>query len=139
GSVGSSTINNSGTLAFDLTGNVTQSGVLSGSGALDQEGSAPLILSAANTYSGGTNISAGTVQVTTGGSLGTGNVTDNSALVFNHTDATTVGSVISGSGTLTQSGTGTLVLTGANTYSGATNISSNVPVPLCVRVPLPLM
>jgi len=55
----------------------------------------------------------------TSGTLGTGNVTDNSALVMNRSDALTYAGVISGTGTLTQTGTGTTILTGANTYHGA--------------------
>jgi len=60
----------------------------------------------------------------TSGSLGTGNVTDNSALVMNRSDAVTYAGVISGTGTLTQAGTGTTILTGANTYTGVTTIST---------------
>ena len=49
---------------------------------------------------------------------------NNAALVFNRSDAVTVGIVISGTGSLTQAGAGTLTLTGANTYSGATTINA---------------
>ena len=55
-------------------------GVISGSGAVQQIGTGTVELSAANTYSGGTIISDGTVRVTnsdpgTSSSVGTGTVT----------------------------------------------------------------
>ena len=60
-----------------------------------------------NTYSGGTTVSAGTLQVGNGGSgefLASPSVSlsNGTALVFNHSDALTYGGVISGSGSLTQ-------------------------------------
>ena len=44
-----------------------------------------------------------------------GNVTDNGTLAFDRSDNVTFGSIISGSGGLSQLGAGTLTLTGANT------------------------
>ena len=43
------------------------------------------ILTGANTYSGGTTISAGTLQIGNGGTTGSiaGNIVDNAALIFN--------------------------------------------------------
>jgi autotransporter-associated beta strand protein len=101
---------------------VTFGGVISGSGALQQNGSGTLILTATNTYSGGTTISAGTLQIGNGGTSGaiTGNVTDNGNLAFNRSDNITFGGAISGTGTLTQNGPGTLTLPNANSYSGGT-------------------
>ncbi|WP_143684888.1 autotransporter outer membrane beta-barrel domain-containing protein, partial [Variovorax sp. KK3] len=58
----------------------------------------------------------------TTGTLGTGGVTNNAALVFNRSDAVTVANPLSGTGTLTQAGSGTTVLTGANIHSGPTII-----------------
>ena len=64
GSGGNGNINTSGYA-------VTLSGVLSGSGGLNLLGAGTLTLTASNTYSGGTTISAGTLQVGNGGSGGT--------------------------------------------------------------------
>ncbi len=102
-------------------------GITAGGATLTKSGLGTLILTGANTYSGTTTVSAGTLQIGNGGTAGTlgaGTVTNNAALVFNRTDTTTVGNAISGAGTFTQNGTGTLILTGANTYSGATTVSA---------------
>ena len=84
----------------------------------------------ANTYSGATTISAGTVQLGNGaggndGSIA-GNIINNAALVYDLFGSQTYGGAISGTGSLTQAGTAALVLTGSNTYSGGTTISAGV-------------
>ena len=87
-----------------------------------------LTLSGANSYGGTTTISAGTLQIGSGGATGTlgatGSVIDNAALVFNVTSGLTVANWISGSGALTQNGSGAVTLSGANTYSGQTTINN---------------
>ena len=103
--------------------------VISGTGSVRQNGAGTTTLTGNNTYSGGTTINAGTLQVGNGGTtgaLGTGNITNNAALVINRSNAVTFGQVISGTGTLTKLGAGTTTLTGANTYSGTTTISAGV-------------
>jgi fibronectin-binding autotransporter adhesin len=94
--------------------------------SLTKVGGGTLVLTAANTYSGGTTISGGTLQLGNGGANGSiiGNVTDNGVLAFNRSDTVTFGGVISGTGQLMQTGTGTTTLTGNNTYTGATTINS---------------
>ena len=79
-----------------------------------------------NTYSGGTLISGGTLQLGDGvsnGNAGTGAIIDNAALLLTQGSAYTLANPISGTGTLTQNGPGTVTLTGAATYTGATLIS----------------
>jgi autotransporter-associated beta strand protein len=56
--------------------------------------------------------------------LGSGDVLDNGALVFNRTGSVAVANAISGTGTVAHNGSGTTSLTGANTYSGGTNINN---------------
>ena len=87
-------------------------------------GRGALTLTASDTYTGGTTISAGTLQIGSGGTSGSivGNVLDNAALAFNRSDNPTFGGVISGVGNLIQAGTGTVTLTASNTYSGGTTI-----------------
>ena len=58
-----------------------------------QIGTGTTILTAANTYAGGTTISAGTLQIGDGGAtgrIGTGPVLDDAALVFNRSGAVAV-------------------------------------------------
>ena len=106
-------------------------GVIS-NGGLTKAGASLLILGGANTYTGATTISTGTLQIGAGGTVGSlstsSAITNNGALVFNRTDSITQGTHFStagigGSGSLTQAGSGTLILNAANTYTGTTTIS----------------
>jgi autotransporter-associated beta strand protein len=123
-------INSNTTQLQTLAGvSATQSGVISETGGarpLEKIGTGKLILTAANTYTGGTTISAGTLQIGAGGATGAiaGNVTDNATLAFNRSDSVTFAGIVSGTGSLTKSGTGTLTLSGTNTYTGGTTISA---------------
>jgi autotransporter-associated beta strand protein len=123
GTVQNGTLSSSGTFALQSG---TASAVLAGSGAVSKTTSGTVILSGANSYTGGTTISAGTLQIGNGGTSGaiTGNVTDNGTLTFNRSDAVSFAAVISGSGAVAQAGSGTLILTGANTYTGGTTVSA---------------
>ena len=63
--------------------------VLSGAGGITKTGSGKVSLTAANTYTGGTRIFGGTLQVGDGGTVGTlgaGNILNNGQLVFNRSD-----------------------------------------------------
>jgi autotransporter-associated beta strand protein len=96
-------INNNGQLLFFQSSAITNAFVVSGTGTLAQAGTGTTILTASNTYSKGTTISSGTLQVGDGGTngtLGTTNVTNNASLVFNRSDTFTVSNTISGSGSL---------------------------------------
>ena len=127
GSVVGAIVNN-GTLALDRSdAGLILSGVISGTGTLVQMGTGTSILTAANTYSGRTTISAGTLQLGNGGITGSivGNVVDNGALQFNRTDAgLNLAGNITGTGSVIQAGTGTVTLSGTNTYSGVTTVSA---------------
>lgn len=128
GSLGAGDITNYGTLTISRSDTYTITNVVSGTGKLNQVGSGTTILAADNTYTGGTSISNGTVQVGTGGitgSLGSGGVTNHGTLVFNRSDNITVSNLITGTGNFQQLGSNTITLTGNNTYTGTTIISSN--------------
>ncbi len=88
-----------------------------------------LILTGENTYTGGTVINSGTVQLGNGGTSGSirGDVSFNgngTVLAFDRSDNLSFGGVISGRGFVNQIGTGTTTLTAANTYTGMTTISA---------------
>ena len=121
-------VTDNATLAFDRSDSATFSGVISGAGVVDQIGGGTRILTGANTYSGGTTISAGVLQLGAGGTTGSivGNVTDNATLAFDRSDSVTFSGVISGAGVVDQIGVGTTILTGTNTYSRGTTISAGV-------------
>jgi fibronectin-binding autotransporter adhesin len=78
----------------------------------------------ANTYSGGTFVNQGILQIGDGfgggnsGSLGTGPVALLGSLLILKTNDLTINNSISGSGLLVKQGPGTLTLGGVNTYNG---------------------
>ncbi|EBF7886185.1 autotransporter outer membrane beta-barrel domain-containing protein, partial [Salmonella enterica] len=137
------TLISSGTLvANDVnalgTGDVTDNAVLelntggdfdnaiSGSGQVVKSGDETLTLSGANSYTGGTLISGGTLVATSVEALGSGDVTDNAVLELN--TGGTFDNAISGSGQVVKSGDKTLTLSGANSYTGGTTISGGTLV-----------
>ena len=72
-------------------------------------------------------VAGGTLQVGNGstGSLGTGAVTNNAALVFNRSNSAEFANAISGTGAVMQANaTGTTILSGVNSYSGGTTVTS---------------
>jgi autotransporter-associated beta strand protein len=79
------------------------------------------ILSGNNTYTGGTTISNGILQIGNGGSTGTlggGLITNHGTLIFNRTGTLTVSNAISGTGSVTKVGSGNLTFSGASSFSG---------------------
>ncbi|ECB6505765.1 autotransporter outer membrane beta-barrel domain-containing protein [Salmonella enterica subsp. enterica serovar Corvallis] len=120
------------------TGNVTDNATLelntggdfdnaiSGSGQVVKSGDETLTLSGANSYTGGTTISGGTLVATNVEALGSGDVTDNATLELN--TGGTFDNVISGSGQVVKSGDDALTLSGNNSYTGGTLISGGTLV-----------
>ena len=105
--------------------NTTYSGVLGGAGSLTKIGGGTLLLSGNNAYSGGTTVSAGTLQLGDGianNGYVQGSLQDNGAIVFANPAPQSFSNVISGSGSLTKSGSGTLLFSGSNTYAGGTTV-----------------
>ena len=88
GSLGGGNIVNNGVLDFNIAGTVTNA-TISGNGQVIVDGSSTVVLPGNNTYSGGTTINSGTLQVGTGGAAGSlsggQTITDNGLLIFNTT------------------------------------------------------
>ena len=112
---------------IDTNGNNTAiSQGITGAGQLTKIGAGILTLTGTSSYSGGTTIAAGTLQLGNGGTSGSivGNVADNGTLAFNRSDTLTLDGVISGTGTVNQAGSGTTILIGNNSYTGGTTVTN---------------
>ena len=111
GTVNLTDISNAQTKSLTIGGNnqsTTFSGQIVGGGSIVKDGSGTLILTGNNTYSGGTTINTGTLQIGNGGATGSvpGNIVNNAALAFNRSDDVTYGGVISGTGSSDAGGLG---------------------------------
>ena len=95
GSIVSSIVNNSGTLAFNRVEDLTYAGAINGTGAVTKQAAGRLTLTGTHTYTGATTVGAGTllvngiigasaVTITTGGTLG-GNGTVNGPVTVQST------------------------------------------------------
>ena len=122
-------INTSGGAIDTGANTLTVSGAITdgnGPGALTKTGTGTLVLTNSNTYTGGTTISAGTLQLGDGGTAGSilGDVLNTGTFAINRSDMFVFGNVISGTGALQQNGTGMTVLTNTSTYTGATVVNA---------------
>jgi autotransporter-associated beta strand protein len=140
-------VTNNGTFAINRADTYTFGGVISGTGAFAQIGPGTTILTAANTYAGGTTINAGVLAVAADANLGAAagalalgggtlrflsGFTTSRAVTLNAGGGTidsngntaTLAGAIGGSGGLTKIGAGMLVLSGANSYAGGTTLAA---------------
>ncbi|EOK5225673.1 autotransporter-associated beta strand repeat-containing protein [Salmonella enterica] len=122
--LGSGDVTDNAVLELNTGGDFTNS--ISGSGQVVKSGDETLTLSGANSYTGGTLISSGTLVANDVNALGTGDVTDNATLALN--TGGTFDNAISGSGKVEKSGDKTLTLSGANSYTGGTTINDGTLV-----------
>lgn len=125
-------IYNNGTLVFNQDKTVDKNeytGIIIGQGKIEKAGKDILTLTGDSTFTGGTRITAGDLQLGNGGTSGsvTGNINiDNNAssLIFNHSNTRTSNNTIFGTGQVVKEGAGELTLTGDNTYEGGTTINA---------------
>ncbi|MFQ3456302.1 autotransporter-associated beta strand repeat-containing protein [Bradyrhizobium sp. UFLA01-814] len=133
------------TTTFNPTGTLTLAGTIAddsaaslptgqgytagtGAGAAVAISGGTVIMTGANTYSGGTAINSGTLQLGNGGTTGSiiGDVANNGKLVFDRSNTMAFSGTISGNGKVSQIGSGTLSLAAANTYSGGTTLTAGI-------------
>ncbi|EAT3276903.1 autotransporter outer membrane beta-barrel domain-containing protein [Salmonella enterica subsp. enterica serovar Senftenberg] len=122
--LGTGDVTDDATLELNTGGDFTNN--IGGTGRVEKSGDDTLTLSGSNTYTGGTLISGGTLVANDVNALGTGDVTDNAALMLNTGGDFT--NNIGGTGRVEKSGDGTLTLSGGNTYTGGTLISGGTLV-----------
>ena len=132
-------ITDNGSLVFSNPGNQTLSGVVSGSGTFTKAGLGTVNLSQANSFSGGTVVSQGTLigaASTSFGSgaivLGNGNTgTNGIVLMANTVDSTTITNAITvanlGTGLVSIGGTNTGA-SNANAWTGTLTLNRNIQV-----------
>ena len=101
----------------------TTSGALTNATQIVKAGAGTMEITAANTITGKTTISEGAIKLSGAGTLGSGEVINNSNLEFAHESDQTFSNALSGNGSVTKTGSGTLTLSGAKTYSGETTVS----------------
>ncbi|MBL0182567.1 MAG: autotransporter-associated beta strand repeat-containing protein [Chitinophagaceae bacterium] len=168
-----SSIDASGTGSLTLTGGVTSGGgnddleltgtgvgimnsvIATGSGLLDKTGTGTWTFGAANSYTGTTTVSAGTLAyginnaissgavIISGGTLDIGTFTDNvgtvtltSGIIAGTSGVLTgtsyamqsgsVSAILAGAVNLTKTTAGTVTMSGANTYTGVTTITTGI-------------
>ena len=102
----------------DFSGSQATSLTLSGSGLV--------ALANTNSYTGGTLVNAGTLQLGNGTANGSvvGSVIDSSVVAFNPGTTGTLAAVISGSGAVEMGGSGRMILIANSLYTGGTTINS---------------
>jgi outer membrane autotransporter protein len=129
GSITGNVVDN-GTLAFNRSDSATFDGVISGAGNVSQVGTGTLILTGANTYTGGTSISAGTLQAGSATALSPNSAFAVTSILDLNGFNNTIGS-LSGTGTVLNNGATTATLTVGNentntTYGGVLENGSSV-------------
>src|ERR1043165_2991270 len=109
GSIAGDIVNND-QLTFNRTDSTTFDGLISGIGKMTKFGAGTLTLTADNTYSNGTVIAEGTLQLGNGGTtgaIGSSTLNDGGMLVFDHSNNYSFATSIFGTGSVTQLGSGT--------------------------------
>jgi autotransporter-associated beta strand protein len=143
---GALTTDTSSFISVDGGNTATISAPINGAGEIVKQGAGLLRLGGENGYQGGTQLTAGRIEVLSHKALGTGTLsmagdttlaagisglmlanaitTAGNASVDTAANIFTLDGQISGAGSLTKLGTGTLSLTGANTFTGGMTISA---------------
>ncbi len=103
-------------------------GYLTGNRALYKLNAGKLTLTGDHSYTGGTFVIEGELELGNGGRTGsvTGdvNLEQKTTFAFNHSNLLELNGIVSGQGAVVQRGSGITVLNAANSYSGATDITN---------------
>lgn len=119
-----SVVFNNATTDYTLNG----LGGIGGMTSITKTGNAKVTLTTANSTTGLTSITAGTLQLgdgVTNGSLA-GDIANNTNLIFANANTQTYAGRITNAGAVTKTGAGKLILTGVNTYSGGTTVANGI-------------
>ena len=117
-------IANNGAVEFRQAVNGIYSGAMSGQGALRKTGAGVLLLTGENSYSGGTDVSEGTL-IGAAGAL-QGDISNAGTVEFRQSQDGVFAGDISGSGSVRKTGDGILLMTGENSYTGATEVAEGM-------------
>ncbi|MDR0354032.1 MAG: autotransporter outer membrane beta-barrel domain-containing protein [Opitutaceae bacterium] len=124
GSVAGEIVNRAA-LAFDRSDAYTHTGLISGDGALIQQGGGTLTLTADSARTGATIISNGKLLVANVAALGTGAIENDATLEIAAASDAGLANALSGTGALVKTGAGALTLGGANDgFSGVAQIEA---------------
>ena len=129
-------VSGSNSVAVDTNGNdETFGSSITGTGGLRKLGSGSLILTVANTFTGGVGVESGTLVLASAGALSAGSVTigAGAGLLFARNDAANYAGNLLGAGSIAQAGAGALTLTGSGSgftgtyglYAGTLVLGSN--------------
>ena len=122
---GASAADNAITVGSGAT--TTVSAPLAGSAGITKAGPGRLVLAGTSSYSGGTTVAGGTLQVgdgTAGSIAGNVDVQTGGTLAFNAGSSASFAGAISGVGQVLKQGAGDLALSGASSNSGGTRIEA---------------
>jgi autotransporter-associated beta strand protein len=122
---------------WSLASDLTVMADVTGGASLTKTGTGTLRILGSGSYTGGTTIEAGTLQLGVGGVSGSisGDVVNNGSLVVNRSDEVILSGRISGSGSLIKRAPGRLVLAAANSLTGPTIVEAGT---VAVRDPAAL-
>ena len=120
-------ITNNAAVVFEQASTGTYAGILSGTGTLDKTGAGTVSLTAANTYSGATTISAGALNIRSNTALGTaagGTTVASGAALEMQNNILVSGEALILNGSGVSNGGALRNVSGDNTYGGAITLGS---------------
>lgn len=116
-----------GHVAVSASQSLTLSGTISGSGTLVKDDLGTLILTGDNSYTGGTRIVAGTLQIGNGGTTGSilGDVVNDGTLIFDRSGSYSFPGTITGSGAVLFRGGGAISFDGNSGFTGTVTVQES--------------